>query len=280
MPTVAKMPKTMTMSRSNFLPIWFSFWRLCWSRLEPVIRKVSNVLSSTSPPLGGNTSKSLSPPAPPPDSAAAADSADVLELAVNVENNVNQMAAERAKSKWNTRKKTATSLTKVVKAQQHWRIRTIMVFSRVFSLSSSQSDVCWAATDPYHNLTRSDLFTIYSPVFCHTVLPKTDHHQIDCDDVKETQKHRNELKKDRPYGKHTWKNLLLLILYLLLFFNKRPSYTLHSGHRNGFLLSSAHYIRDWLTQASKPLFFATSLYCLVKICFWRLTLSAADGNVR
>ena len=140
MPTVAKMPKTMTMSKSNFLPIWFSFWRLCWSRLEPVIRKVSNVLSSTSPPLGGNTSKSLSPPAPTPGSA------DVLELAVNVENNVNQMAAERAKSKWNTRKKTATSLTKVVKAQQHWRIRTIMVFSRVFSLSSSQSDVCWAAT--------------------------------------------------------------------------------------------------------------------------------------
>ena len=101
-----------------------------------------------------------------------------------------------------------------------------------------------SSDDSYHNLTRSDLFTIYSPVFCHTVLPKTDHHQIDCDDVKETQKHRNELKKDRPYGKHM-ENLLLLILYLLLlFFSKRPSYTLHSGHRNGFLLSSAHFIRD------------------------------------
>ena len=71
-----------------------------------MIRKVSNVLSSTSPPpLGGNTSSFSSS----------------LDDAVGdiVENNVNQMAAERAKSKWNTRKKMATSLTKVVKAQQH-----------------------------------------------------------------------------------------------------------------------------------------------------------------
>ena len=73
-----------------------------------MIRKVSNVLSSTSPPpLGGNTSSF---------SSASLDEVAVGDI---VENNVNQMAAERAKSKWNTRKKMATSLTKVVKAQQH-----------------------------------------------------------------------------------------------------------------------------------------------------------------
>ena len=118
----------MTMSKWSFLSsislscLWFSPWRLCWSRLEAVIRKVSNVLSSTSPV----------PLAPGGDGNTSSSSLLCRWLAASglfdVENNVNQMAAERAKSMWNNRKKTATSLTKVVKAQQHWRIRTIMLF--------------------------------------------------------------------------------------------------------------------------------------------------------
>ena len=162
-----------------------------------------------------------------------------------------------------------------------------MVFSRVFSLSSSQSvrrlSSARLALSQSHKIRL--VYNLQSSFLSHSFTKNWPSSNWLWRDVKETQKHRNELKKDRPYGKHM-ENLLLLIrylLFLLLFFNMvhRPSYTLlHSGHRNGFLLSSAHYIRDWLTQASKPLFFATSLYCLVKICFWRLTLSAADGNVR
>ena len=78
-----------------------------------MIRNVSNVLSSTSPV----------PLAPGGDGNTNSSSLLCRWLAASglfdVENNVNQMAAERAKSMWNNRKKTATSLTKVVKAQQH-----------------------------------------------------------------------------------------------------------------------------------------------------------------
>ena len=76
------------------------------------IRKVSNVLSSTSPegkaPLFSAVSWFLV-------------NCKCLKLY--------QMVAAMASRMWNTRKKTDTNRTKVVKAQQNWRIRTIIAWS-------------------------------------------------------------------------------------------------------------------------------------------------------
>ena len=103
----------------NFLFLWNlpmirSNWEFSSADFESLldsfslpIRKVSNVLSSTSP-----EGKSFS-------AVSSWFFCKCLRLY--------QMVAAMASKMWNTRKKTDTNRTKVVKAQQNWRIRTIMI---------------------------------------------------------------------------------------------------------------------------------------------------------